>query len=303
MKFTSGKCSSDRKLYGMIALITGGSSGIGKETARDLCRRGCNVVITSIDMSEAYNAKKEILNTVPNAKITVMLLDLRSFKGIKDFARSFCEEHRKLDILVNNAGVGGPDHLALTEDGIESQVQTNFYGPVLLTCLLLDLLKHSDYGRIINLSSTLHLWGKIDFDNMKGIKPFNQFQSYCFSKIALILFSKKWSEELKSTAITINCVHPGLVNTTIFRDISFFFRMFIYLGNFLMMKTPIEGAQTSIYVAVSEEVSGVSGEYFADCKPGRYKRSICDNKELRDRFYNKTMKIIGFEEKYRATTS
>merc|ERR1712243_275376 len=109
--------------------------------------RGCKVIITSINMTEAVKAKQDIIYKTGNSQVSAIYLDLCSFKGIRRFATQLKNNIKVLDILINNAGVGGPNRLTITEDGIETQMQTNYFGPMLLTLLLLEVLKKSNYGR------------------------------------------------------------------------------------------------------------------------------------------------------------
>jgi NAD(P)-dependent dehydrogenase (short-subunit alcohol dehydrogenase family) len=252
----------DRKskwfIKGKTCLITGATSGIGKVTAMELARKGANIVFTTRSIGKAEKVKDEIISKTQNLNIDFLECDLSSFKSIKNFVEYFNLKYSALHVLINDAGVWNAKR-KLSKDGIENTFAVNYLAPFLLTTLLLDVIKQSAPARIINVSSEFHRKGKIDFDDLEFKKHYNSIQAYSQSKLALILFTKELSRRLKGTGVTVNAVHPGLVKTEIFRDLPFVLKKLVHL----FALTNEEGAKTTIYLAVSGEVSNISGKYFA----------------------------------------
>lgn len=252
-------------MKGKIILITGGTSGIGKETVRGLAKLGATVVFTARDAVRGEEIKKEIAAETKNAKIDYLVCDLASFSSIKNCASDFKNRYKKLNVLINNAGALEHERKE-SKDGIEMDLAVNFLAPFLLTGLLLPVLKESAPARIINVSSTMHAEGEINFDDLESKNNFNRYKAYAQSKLALMLFTKKLSKELKNTEITVNSLHPGVAVTEMtMKNV----RKMNYLIAFAFKRTiitPKEGAETSIYLASSPEVRGVTGEYFVKKK-------------------------------------
>lgn len=252
-----------------IVLITGATSGIGKETALALAKQGYNINFTSRDKAKGEKTVKEIIAATENSNIKYFDCDLSSFQSIKKFSDEFKKQHNVIDILINNAGVWESKR-KLTKDGIEMTFGVNHLAPFLLTKLLLDLLKNSTNGKIINLSSALH-GGSINFDDIEGKKTWNQLSSYRQSKLCNILFTKKLARILRGTKITVNAVHPGVIKTGLIQGAPSFIKFII--GFFL--STPEQGAKTTLHVANLPESDKTTGEYFAGSKianSGSYSR-------------------------------
>ncbi|XP_010452099.1 PREDICTED: short-chain dehydrogenase TIC 32, chloroplastic [Camelina sativa] len=257
----------------LTAIITGGTGGIGLETARVLSKRGAHVVIGARNMRAAENAKTEILRQNANARVTLLHLDLSSFKSIKAFVREFHALHLPLNLLINNAGVMFCPY-QLSEDGIELQFATNHIGHFLLTNLLLDTMKSTAKtsgveGRILNLSSVAHIYTNqegIQFDSINDICSYSDKRAYGQSKLANILHANELSRQLQEEGvnITANSVHPGLILTNLFQHTALLMR-FLKFFSFYLWKNIPQGAATTCYVALHPNVKGVTGKYFADC--------------------------------------
>ncbi|CAH2071132.1 unnamed protein product, partial [Iphiclides podalirius] len=263
-----GICKCSKHLVGKVVIITGGNTGIGFETAKDLAARGARVILACRSEERGTDARDRIIKATDNNNIHYRHLDLASLSSVRKFAEEFLQNENRLDILINNAGVFGSDNVK-TEDGLLLGMQTNHFGPFLLTVLLLPLLKSSSPSRIINVSSIAHRDGFIDFQNMNGEKEtektINKRYVYSNSKLCNILMASELSNRLQGTGVTANSLHPGIVKTEILHDINIpLFQWLLPLIK-LCSKNPWEGAQTTIYLAVSPEVSDVSGKYFADC--------------------------------------
>jgi NAD(P)-dependent dehydrogenase (short-subunit alcohol dehydrogenase family) len=244
-------------LSGKICLITGGTSGIGKETARAMAQMGAHVVIAARNLELAEKVKQELITTTGNVYIDVMLCDFVSFASIMTFAKSFTAKYDRLHILINNAGLMERER-KLSRDGIELTFAVNHLAPFLLTKLLLDTIKASAPARIVNVASDAHRGGVINFDDIEGKQNFGGWKAYSQSKLANILFTRHLATMLRGSGVTVNCLHPGVVATNFFNLIPAPLR---FLAKFFML-TPEKGAETTIYLASSPEVENVSGEYF-----------------------------------------
>ncbi|MBF0350589.1 MAG: SDR family oxidoreductase [SAR324 cluster bacterium] len=247
-------------MKGKICIVTGASSGIGQITALELAKLGAHLVMVCRNPEKGEQARLEIIRQSRNKDVELMLADLSSQRSIREMVESFKQKHSQLHLLVNNAGLIMTER-QLTEDGLEMTFATNHMGYFLLTTLLLDLLKQSAPARIVNVSSEAHHRGNMDFDNLQGEKYYNYFEAYGRSKLANILFTHELSKRLQGTEVTVNCLHPGVIRTGFGLNTSGLFKWLVKLaGPFLI--TPEKGAETSIYLASSPEVDGVSGKYF-----------------------------------------
>ncbi|XP_029852515.1 retinol dehydrogenase 12-like isoform X1 [Aquila chrysaetos chrysaetos] len=259
-----GQCKSTAKLEGKVVIITGANTGIGKETARDLARRGARVIVACRDIAKAEAAASEIRAETGNQQVIVKKLDLADTKSIREFAEKFLAEEKELHILINNAGVMLCPY-SKTADGFEMHLGVNHLGHFLLTFLLLERLKQSAPARIVNVSSLAHHGGRIRFHDLHGEKSYNRGLAYCHSKLANVLFTRELARRLQGTKVTANALHPGSVHSELVRHS--FVMMWLWKIFSFFLKTPWEGAQTSVYCAVAEELDSVSGQYFSDCQP------------------------------------
>jgi NAD(P)-dependent dehydrogenase (short-subunit alcohol dehydrogenase family) len=244
------------RVKGKIVLITGATSGIGKETARGLAQLGATVVITTRDAQRGEQTKQELIQSTENNNIDVLYCDLASFASIRECCTEFLKKYDALHVLINNAGIV-EYHRRESKDGVENTFATNYLAPFLMTNLLLDVLKKSAPARIINLTSGLHS-GTIRFDDLEFKQDFSGMKVYGHSKLAIILFTRLLAAQLKGTGITVNCVNPGMSTTNLGRDAGWFSAGFFKLFG----KEPSIAAQTSIYLASSSDVVTISGEYF-----------------------------------------
>lgn len=249
-------------IKGKTVLITGATSGIGKETAKELAKLGARVCFTSRNEEKGIRVAKEISQLSSNVNVFSYFCDLKSFESIHKFVNKFKSENKSLHILINNAGTWNVRR-EITDDGIEATIQVNYLAPAMLSILLLGLLKESAPSRIINVSSAMHGSANLDLDDLEQRKRiYNGILAYSNSKLALILFTKVLARTLKDKKITVKTLHPGLVRTNIFRNLPKSIVKIILLGAL----TPEEGARTSIFLATSDEVTSISGEYFANEK-------------------------------------
>ncbi|XP_071722603.1 short-chain dehydrogenase TIC 32 B, chloroplastic-like [Rutidosis leptorrhynchoides] len=257
----------------VTAIVTGGGSGIGFETARVLALRRAHVIIAARNMDAANEAKRLILNDDGDARVDVLKLDLCSMKSIRAFVNDFIALDLPLNILINNAGIMFCPY-QLSEDGFEVQFATNHLGHFLLTNLLLDKMKATARvsgieGRIVNLSSIAHLHTYkegIRFDDINDQLGYSDKKAYGQSKLANILHASELSRRLQQEGanITVNSVHPGLIMTNLMRH-SFISMRIMKMLTYLLWKNVPQGAATTCYVALHPSLKGVTGNYFLDC--------------------------------------
>ncbi len=247
-------------------LITGGNAGIGLATAINLAKKGANIFIVSRSEEKAKEAVQKINAESGNKNAKYFLADLSSQKSIRALAEAVKKEITVLDVLINNAGGVFPD-FKLSEDGFEMTIATNHFAYFLLTNLLLDLIKKSDYARIVNVSSGSHYKGKIDFASFTENKGYFILKAYEQSKLANVLFTQELAERLAATNVTVNALHPGFVKTDIGKKgTQWYANLFWTISSNLTAISVEDGAKTSIHLASSDAVKNVSGKYFDKCK-------------------------------------
>lgn len=261
-------------MHGKIVMVTGATNGIGKETARALARMGATTIIVGRDAPKGARVVEEIRQDTGNAAVEFMLADLSLQADVRALAAQFQSRYSRLDVLVNNAGTVYQTR-QVTAEGIEKTWALNHLSYFLLTLLLLDTLKASAPSRIVNVSSSGHRQGRIDFDDLHAERDYNGFQRYSATKLANILFTAELARRLQGTGVTANALHPGLVTASFPRSDTLSFKLLMLLLS-PFDSTPAEGAHTSIYLASSAEVEGVSGRYFADS------RAVTPSKAARD---------------------
>ncbi|TGE06056.1 SDR family oxidoreductase [Hymenobacter fodinae] len=258
-------------LAGKTALITGGTSGIGLVTARELARQGANVVLVGRDADKAERARTAIQAAAgEKASVWVKCYDLSLIRNVQALADEMLQEHSQLDILVNNAGIM-PGVLHITEEGHELSWATNHLAPYALTNLMLPLLDAAGKARVVTVSSIAHWVGEIEPNRETRNSPdkYSWLTAYADSKLANILFTKELAHRLDLTGITANCLHPGMVDTGLIRtDTSAVMKGLWWAARPLMI-SPEQGAQTTLYLATSPEVASVSGRYFSNRRPAR----------------------------------
>jgi len=249
-------------MEGKVALITGGTSGIGKAASTALGYRGAEVVVAGRNKERAEAAVGEIQRGSGSQRVSLMLADLAVQAEVRGLAQAFKERHDRLDVLVNNAGLILSKRTQ-TPDGIETTLAVNHLAPFLLTNLLLDVLKKSAPSRVITVSSEARRRAEIDFDDLQSERHYRAFQVYGMTKLANILFTYELAERLRGTGVVVNCVHPGGVNTNFGKNNrnlgTLLFRAFKPF-----MRTPEQGADTIVYLASSPEAEEMSGRYLAD---------------------------------------
>jgi len=252
-------------MHGKIVLITGANTGIGKETARALAKKSATVVMACRNLTKAIPVCESIQKESGNPQIEVLQLDLASLSSIRAFVDQFMGKYPRLDVLINNAGIFSLRREE-TGDGFEKTMGVNYFGPFLLTNLLLPLIEQTPEARIVNVGSDAHFSGQIDLDdiNYKKKYPGFGFKAYGTSRLATVLFTQELAERLQNAGITVNALNPGSVATNIwnFGPENKAYQQLINRITRSFMLSPEEGAQTSIYLASSDAVKGVTGKYF-----------------------------------------
>ena len=215
--FVGGVCRSKAMLDGKTVIITGGNTGIGKETAIDLAKRNARVILACRNQEKGKKAEVDVRRESGSSDVHFHQLDLASFASIRKFAKELLSEESRIDILINNAGVM---YCAFgkTEDGFETQFGVNHLGHFLLTNLLLDKIKQAPEGRIITVSSIGHaMTSKFDLDTINSEAHYSPYDAYHKSKLANVLFTKALAKRLIGTNVTSNSLHPGAVATELQR--------------------------------------------------------------------------------------
>ncbi|XP_022258178.1 retinol dehydrogenase 13-like [Limulus polyphemus] len=202
----------EETMHGKTVIVTGSNCGIGKEVAREFAKRGAKVIMACRDINKCDKSRQEIVLDSNNGQVYCYKLDLASLRSVRKFAEEVDTKNSFIHLLVNNAGVMRCPH-QLTEEGFELQLGVNHLGHFMLTNLLLDKLKLSAPSRIINVSSTAHYRGHIDYDDLNSDKHYDAAKAYSQSKLANVLFTKELANRLKGTEVLTFAVHPGIVNT------------------------------------------------------------------------------------------
>ncbi|NXI38335.1 DHR13 reductase, partial [Galbula dea] len=251
-------------LRGLTAIVTGGSSGIGEATALDLARCGARVVLATRSALRGEAAAHRIRTETGNTEVRFMQLDLASLRSVRAFASTFLHQEPHLHLLINNAGVSAR---GTTEDGFSLPFQVNHLGHFLLTQLLLERLQSCAPSRIVIVASSAHCAGHLRLSTLGHPPPgwLSTFQDYCDSKLANMLHARELATRLQGTQVTCYAVHPGFVNTDLFRHAPLWLKPFVLPLAWLIFRDAAEGAQTSLYCATHKGLERFSGRYFADC--------------------------------------
>lgn len=265
-----------------ICVITGANSGVGKITAQDLARRGFDVVMLCRNLDKARPVQQEIQVANPAQKIDLIQCDMASIASVRAAAKQIQDQYDHIDVLINNAGLY-IDKEQYSPDGYELTFATNHLGAFLLTNLLLDLLRRGQDARVVTVSSEAHrIAGTFRLDELARPKSYGAMKAYGKSKLCNILFAKELADRLLDDGITSNSLHPGTVSTNFAAESGAIFGAVLSLAR-PFLKTPEQGAATSIYLAASPQVNHVTGLYFDDSKPKT------PTKDAQNNFYAKRL--------------
>ncbi|MEJ2483418.1 MAG: SDR family oxidoreductase [Gemmatimonadota bacterium] len=244
-------------------LVTGASAGIGRATAAALAGMGAHVLMASRSRERGEAAVRAVTDEVPDARVRLLLADLSTQEGVRTLAGETLDASDRLDVLINNAGVFTRGRQT-TSEGLELQFAVNHLAPFLLTALLRDRLEASAPSRIVTVSSEAHRRGRIDFDDPQGEIGYSGLRAYTQSKLANLLFTRELARRLSGTGVTANAVHPGVVATRLLFE---GFGPLRLLAPFL--KTPAQGARTTVHVASAPALERITGLYFIDGESAR----------------------------------
>jgi len=269
---------AEANLDGRTCLVTGATSGIGQATAVGLARKGARLILVARSASRGETSVAAVKAASGNESIELALADLASLDSVRALAVSILERAPSLHVLVNNAGVV---NLAreTTVDGLETTFAVNHLAHFLLSRLLLERLMASAPARVVNVASEGHRFGRIDLEDLQNErKKYSWMRVYGASKLANVLFTYELARRLEGTGVTANCLHPGAVATGLGTNNGRIGRIAIPLLRPFFL-TPAQGAETSIFLAASDQVAGVTGKYFVRCAPKPSSR-VSQNREL-----------------------
>jgi len=278
-------------MAGKVVIITGGTGGIGKATAIGLATMGARVAITGRDLARAEQAASDIRAASANPAVDAFAADLTSQAEVRRLAVGIMDAYPRLDVLVNNVG-GFWAHRHPTADGLERTFALNHLAPFLLTNLLLDRLKARPPARVVTVSSGAQSMGRIDFGDLQGARNYSGQRAYNQSKLANVMFSNELARRLEGTGITANSLHPGVVRSNFGAEDQA--RWFAVMSHVILplLKTPAQGAKTSIYLASSPDIERVTGQFFANGKP-KNANKIAYDPDMTAKLWNVSAALVG----------
>lgn len=279
------------EMSGKVCIVTGSNSGIGKETALALTKMGATVVMVARNQERGEKAHAEIIEKTGSTSVDLMLCDLASMDEIRRFASAFKNKYDRLDVLINNAGAVFSKR-QLTVDGFESNLAVNHLAPFLLTYELLPLLKSSAPSRVINLSSGLHKRAKIDIDDLQHEKSYPGRRVYGSAKLMVMMQTYEMARRLDGTGVAVNVVLPGFVATNLGSSSGSLASKIMFKLVRPMQISAEEGALTSVYVATSPEVEGVSGKNYDKSKEAP-SSDLSYDRDLQKQLWDATVDMLG----------
>jgi NAD(P)-dependent dehydrogenase (short-subunit alcohol dehydrogenase family) len=268
-----------------LILVTGSTDGIGKATATALAAGGAEVILHGRDEKKGKRVQEELARKAGAGRPDLVIADYSRQDQIGSMAADIASRYSRLDVLVNDAGTYQKTW-HVTGEGTELTFAVNYLGPFLLTHLLLPLFRKSPAGRIVTVASSAHFdVDRIDWENLPGQRRYDPWGAYALSKLADVTFTYTLARNLRGTGITANCLHPGVVNTKLSRS----------AAPGIATITPEDGARTSIFLARSEEVAGVSGKYFDEQRPVR-SSVLSYDRRVQERLWKMAENLTGTRE-------
>ena len=265
-----------------VIFITGSTDGIGKATARILAFQGAEVILHGRNKTKGDRVRQELADISGGTKPDLLVADLADQDQIRRMAEEIGSRYPRLGVLINNAGTYEKER-HLTKDGVEKTFAVNFLAPFCLTRLLLPLLEKSAPSRIVTVASSAHEdVNRIDWDNLPAQERYDPWGAYSLSKFADITFTYSLARRITGTGITATCLHPGVTDTKLLKS--------AFPG--YPSIPPEEGARTSVYLATSSEVAGISGQYFEDQKQTRSTR-LTHDRSVQDRLWQFAEELTG----------
>jgi NAD(P)-dependent dehydrogenase (short-subunit alcohol dehydrogenase family) len=261
-------------LTGRVVVITGATSGIGLVAAESLARMGARIVFVARDRTRGEAVLDRLRAAAPQAAHAAHYADLSRIAEMQRVAAEIAAAETRVDVLINNAGALFNSR-QLTADGLEMTFATNHMSYFLLTMGLAERLKATPGARVVNTASDAHEGKRLDFDDLQSAKHFRGFTVYGRSKLCNILFTRELARRWRDTGVTVNCLHPGFVSTRFGDQSGGLFQRVVSVAK-LFAISPEKGAETIIYLASSDAVSNITGEYFYKC------RAIAPSKAAQD---------------------
>ena len=252
-------------MQGKVVLITGATAGIGRTTARELADTGAHVVLVARNREKAETTRDWIAGETGNNSVEFITGDLSVQSEVRSIARQVASRFDGLDVLVNNAGAFF-QRRAESADGIEMTFALNHLAPFLLTNLLLEALKRKSLSRVVTVSSDAHLRASMTFSDLEGRARYRGWGAYGQSKLANLLFTYELARRLQGSGVTANALHPGFVASEFGKNNGPGMRLAMSIAHRLGAISVDEGARTSVYLAASRDVQGMTGKYFVKCR-------------------------------------
>jgi NAD(P)-dependent dehydrogenase (short-subunit alcohol dehydrogenase family) len=279
-------------MSGRTVLVTGGTGGIGKATARGLAALGARVAITGRDAGRAEAAAADIRGP-EGPPVDVFVADMSVQAEVRRLGAELLAALPRIDVLINNVG-GFWNSRHVTPDGLERTFALNHLAPFLLTHLLAGRLIEAAPARVVTVSSDAQRLGRINFDDLQGERSWSGQRAYNQSKLANVLFTYELARRLRGSGVTANVLHPGIVRSGFGAEDPGRIQRVIMPFAPLVMKTPERGALTSIHLASSPEVEGITGQFFANCRPRRSSRRSYDEDDAR-RLWTVSAGLVGVD--------
>lgn len=280
-------------MQGKHVAITGATAGIGRSASLELAERGAQLTLLCRDPEKAGELQREIV-AAGGLEPTIITMDMAELASVRQAAEQLLAIGKPLDVLLNNAGVVNTSRRE-TVDGFEETLAVNHFAPFLLTGLLLPLLRLPESARIVNVASAAHEFVRdMGFEDMQAENGFKTFREYGRSKLANILFTRSLADRLEGQGITVNCLHPGAVATSLGTQNGGFLSSWLPRLLKPFFRSPEQGAETSIYLCCSDEVAAVSGAYFANCRQKKPKPWALDD-DAGQRLWEYTVRCVDFD--------
>ncbi len=278
---------------GKIVLITGATSGIGKETARSMAAKGATTVLVGRNRSKTVESAHEIIYETANPHVVPFVADLTSQAEIRRLAKELLERYSRLDVLVNNAGAVYMNR-QVSLDGHEMTLALNHLAPFLLTHLLMPALNASPSARIINVSSEAHRGTHIDIENLQSERGYSGWRAYNQSKLANVYFTYGLAAYVDGANITANCLHPGFVASNFGRNNGGFYDPIFRIAHFAAI-SPKTSAGALTYLATSPDLEGVTARYFNRTRETR-SSEISYDMNIARQLWNASLELTGLAE-------
>ena len=282
---------SQKSMKGKLCVVSGGTSGVGLEAVKQLTKGGAFVVLVCRNSQKAEKVRTQLPKD-SQTRIDVVVADFSRLDDVRSAAKTICQRYERVDVLINSAGLHSTRR-KLTSDGNELVFQVNHIAPFLFTMLLLDLIKKSDQGRVIQVNSEGHRFGGLNLNDLDWKKrPYIGLRAYGASKTAQIMAVMTLADKLKRTNVTINAMHPGGVKTNIGKNNGLLYRAWLRCVIWHFLKDPVISGDAISYLAAAPELDHTTGRYFFLTQDGKPMQHALD-KEVRAAIWEKSLLLAG----------